>query len=217
MHAAIRADIPTIAIVDDHPVVREAYADLFAAGGFQVSISCSTGEQLLAHLRAQGACDLIVVDLHLVGMDGFTLLRHLALEYPGIRTVALSFEGGGTHVRHAFLCGARAYITKDMDRQVVLEVVHSVHKFGSAPEMMAHGPPPSAPLDLAVIPDREKEYLDLLATLEDPSDKRVAEHMGISIARVAAMFQYFRKRFGVPSRLGLLRRVLFWRRRDTHK
>lgn len=203
---------PSVAVLDDHHVVRQGYVDLFLSGGFDVPIACATGEQLLDHFQKQGPTDLAVVDLHLVGMDGFTVLKRINGGYPSVRTVALSFSVAQVHMEQAALCGARGYLSKDMDGSESLAVLQNVHRYGIA--RVSAGAPDGPPAACSVeLPPREREYLDVLATVPDPSDKVVAEHMGLSTARVGALYRYFRDRFGVRSRLDLLLRLLHWRTR----
>ncbi|MBK6849634.1 MAG: response regulator [Proteobacteria bacterium] len=65
-----------IVLVDDEPDIRTvAEIALSAVGGWEVRLAAS-GEEALAHLAAAEA-DLILIDVMMPGMDGFTVLSRL--------------------------------------------------------------------------------------------------------------------------------------------
>ena len=57
-------------LVDDHPVLRDGLRALFQQGPLlQVVDEAENGEQLLAQLPAT-PCDVVLLDLHMPGLDG---------------------------------------------------------------------------------------------------------------------------------------------------
>ena len=59
-----------IYLVEDHPVMREAYAAVFdAAPGFELCGTAESAEELLGKL-GELDCDLVVTDYRLPGMTG---------------------------------------------------------------------------------------------------------------------------------------------------
>lgn len=63
-----------ILVVDDNRQAREGVVELLDRDGF-VSIPACNGEEALDYLRAGGSADVIVLDLDMPEMDGWTFRR----------------------------------------------------------------------------------------------------------------------------------------------
>lgn len=89
----------TIAVVDDHPIVREGLVALFRAdAAFAAVTSAATGEELLAQCRRDGVPDFILSDVRMPGMDGFEVFRRLRRHCGGVKVVfprGVAAEGRG--------------------------------------------------------------------------------------------------------------------------
>jgi len=68
-------DQPRVAFVDDDPRLRSLIADELTDEGVE-AIACRSGQELLDLLEAEKV-DLILLDLMMPVMDGFTCLQHL--------------------------------------------------------------------------------------------------------------------------------------------
>lgn len=69
-----------VLIVDDEKTLREVVRRYLELDGFTVTEAAS-GDEALDHLT-QGRPDLIVLDVMLPGVDGFTLARQIQTEQP---------------------------------------------------------------------------------------------------------------------------------------
>jgi two-component system cell cycle response regulator/two-component system cell cycle response regulator DivK len=76
----------TILVVEDHPLNRELVVDLLEAAGCTVR-QAADGRGLLGRVQAERP-DLILLDLQLPGVDGFTLARQLTAD-PATRRILL--------------------------------------------------------------------------------------------------------------------------------
>jgi len=97
-----------IPLVDDHGPFREAARMLLEAEACEVVAETETGEGALALAAVSGA-DVVLVDIHLPGIDGFTTAAALAAGpgHPAIvlissRTLA---EVGADRVARCGACG----------------------------------------------------------------------------------------------------------------
>jgi len=97
-----------ILLVDDHGPFRDAARMLLEAEACEVVAETETGEGALALAAVSGA-DVVLVDIHLPGIDGFTTAAALAAgpEHPAIvlissRTLA---EVGADRVARCGACG----------------------------------------------------------------------------------------------------------------
>jgi len=99
-------------IVDDHGGFRRVLKDIFSDYGFiEVVAEASSGEDTLEAAR-RSCPDLVTVDIHLPGMDGFKLARILKKEYPETRLVFISLNGSRICRREADRLGI-PYIAKE--------------------------------------------------------------------------------------------------------
>lgn len=104
-----------ILLVEDNPVNRRLAEFLLRAKGFTV-IEASTGEEALRKARGE-PLDLIIMDLQLAGMDGFTATRILKSDaatrhIPVIAMTAYAMSGDRERALEA---GCDGYITKPID------------------------------------------------------------------------------------------------------
>jgi two-component system, cell cycle response regulator DivK len=104
-----------ILLVEDNPVNRRLAEFLLRAKGFTV-IEVSTGEEALQKARGEQPA-LIIMDLQLAGMDGFTATRRLKADpatrhIPVIAMTAYAMSGDRERALEA---GCDGYITKPID------------------------------------------------------------------------------------------------------
>lgn len=115
--------VPLIAIVDDDAGVRGSVDSLLRSAGM-TGIGFAAAEDLLASNRLDDvAC--IVTDLHMPGMTGIELQAELtrrACAQPVIIVTAFpSVAARDAAMRR----GARAFLTKPVDPDALLETIHA--------------------------------------------------------------------------------------------
>ena len=100
----------TVLLVEDEAPLREAFADGLRQAGYGVR---TAGDGLRAiEVLGRGGVELVVTDLCMPGVDGFSLLEHLGRHHPELPIIALtgySFPDAGTFVAHL---GARMLLEK---------------------------------------------------------------------------------------------------------
>ncbi|WP_255435930.1 response regulator transcription factor [Salinispora sp. H7-4] len=65
--------MPRVLLIEDHQTVRDGLQLALTRQGHTVD-AVATGEQGLAHLH-EDACDVVLLDLMLPGMDGFEVCQ----------------------------------------------------------------------------------------------------------------------------------------------
>ena len=126
----------TILIVDDEREIRELLRYNLERQGYQV-LTAQDGEEGLARIFATHP-DLVLLDLHLPGLDGLELLRELRQE-PSTRdlpVLLLTARGAEMDKLLGFERGADDYITKPFSPREVIARVEAV--------LRRAGPPTSA-------------------------------------------------------------------------
>jgi len=85
------------------------------------------GEDVLSSLEREYA-DLVIVDLNMPSMDGFTLCDYIRRTSPqhDVPIVVVTASHSNEDRFMAFEAGANAYVTKPVDKQTILEAVESL-------------------------------------------------------------------------------------------
>jgi DNA-binding NarL/FixJ family response regulator len=117
-----------IVIADDHPLVRDALKQTIAqdmsGAVFHEAASLADAE---ATIRRAGAPDLLLLDLHMPGMLGFTGLVYLRSEFPQVPIAMISASTDARIMRQAVDYGAAGFIPKsaavDDIRGAVREII----------------------------------------------------------------------------------------------
>lgn len=99
-------------LVEDHPVMREAYAGLLAGhDDLDLCGQLETAEQALRVLEDH-PCDLVVSDVGLPGMSGLDLLRRIRKRWPTLPVLILTGQEDAKTERLAHEAGAAAFVHK---------------------------------------------------------------------------------------------------------
>jgi DNA-binding NarL/FixJ family response regulator len=104
-----------IIIVDDHPLFRSALRQTLAGGGADYAVSeAGDLEGLAAALEADRDCDLVLLDLNMPGVRGFSGLLLLRAQYADVPVMIISAVEDATVIRRAFELGASGYLQKSV-------------------------------------------------------------------------------------------------------
>ncbi len=98
-----------VLVVDDHEAFRMAAAAVVTAtDGFQLVGSAASGEAALAAV-AELHPDLVLMDIHLPGIDGLESTRRIRGRQPAVRVLLVSSSDGYADPEE---CGAMGYLAK---------------------------------------------------------------------------------------------------------
>ena len=118
-----------VLIVDDHESVRAGVAAILnTRGGIEVCGEATNGREALlkaAELRP----DLIILDITMPVMDGFTAAREISRAMPGTSVLLLSMHESPGLMHIAKSSGARGYVGKSEGAATLLRAVDALaHK-----------------------------------------------------------------------------------------
>lgn len=114
----------TILVIDDAGLVRLYYRSILEKAGYHVNEALN-GLEALERLATQPV-DLLIVDVNMPQMDGFTFLRTLRRQSPpsgGIPALVTSTEAQHQDFAAARAAGANYYLVKPVDEGTLLEHV----------------------------------------------------------------------------------------------
>jgi two-component system chemotaxis response regulator CheY len=115
-------DQKTILVIDDASLVRLYYRATLEAAGFKVA-EAMNGIEALEKLLATPV-DLLIVDVNMPQMDGFTFLETLRRKDAPIASIpalVTSTESRETDFEAARRAGANYYLVKPIDREKLVQ------------------------------------------------------------------------------------------------
>jgi len=159
-----------ILVVDDHPLILAALAQLLPRGERPVTvIGAADRDETYAMLAAHPDCALVLLDLALPGTRGLELLGAMRRDFPRLPIAVLSATHDRATVDAALAAGARGYIAKTASGRDLVIAVDRMLDGRSCPRPdLARAPAPAgpgalpAPSALGLTP-RQSDVLQLLA------------------------------------------------------
>jgi DNA-binding NarL/FixJ family response regulator len=179
-------------LVDDH---RLFLSGVRAELGRHVTIVGEAGDvdTAIQGIRAVGP-DVVLLDVHMPGGGGLTVLQAVHESHPDVRFLALSVSDAAEDVIRLIRAGARGYVTKTIEPDELVAAIGRVHQgdavfsprlAGFVLDAFAGETPPdvgSADPELDQLTSREKEVLRHIA--RGYTYREVAGRLHISIKTV---------------------------------
>jgi DNA-binding NarL/FixJ family response regulator len=184
-----------IAIVDDHPVVREGTAALLGGQGLSVVGTAASLEDAAALLDPK-AIDVLLLDIRLGTDSGLALLRGHG---PLPAVIVLTAYDYPQYAAAALRLGAAGFVVKTAPISELVDAIRKVAAGGLAFGIRPSGPVP----DLTV---RERQVVVLV--VEGSSNDEIGVALGITARTVEAHLRRLFERLGVQSRTELATRAL---------
>lgn len=178
-----------VVLVDDHPIVRNGLKALLASvDDIEVVGEAGSGEQALAVVAATTP-HVVIMDIDMPGMGGIEATRRLAKDHPGSAVLVLTMYGEDDILFAALRAGARGYLLKGAQQEVVLRTIKAVAQGdavfspGVADRLLrAFASRPPAP-PFPELTEREREVLGLLA--DAASNTTIARRLGLTPKTIA--------------------------------
>nr|WP_223965188.1 ATP-binding protein [Burkholderia diffusa] len=145
--AALPALAARVLVVDDHPVNRKLQQSQLVTLGYEAD----TAEDGASALRrcADACYDLVITDLNMPGMDGYTLARALRAQYPELPVVASTAHASAEEHARCAEAGIVAVLVKPVLLETIDRTVRrfanvgSARSHASALDDLAQGPLPA--------------------------------------------------------------------------
>ncbi|MBF7052060.1 response regulator [Halomonas sp. KAO] len=115
-----------VLVVDDEPNIVLSLEFLMQQAGFEV-VTAENGENALARV-AEGAPDLVLLDISLPGISGFDVLERLRGDpaHRRLPIIMLTAHGREVEREKGLALGADDYVTKPFSTQALVEKVKTL-------------------------------------------------------------------------------------------
>ena len=195
----------TILIADDHPLVRGALREAVSSILSSVSvIEAGSFDELVAAFKGGTDIDLVLLDLTMPGVQGFSGLLFLRASHPEAPVAIVSGNEDRTIIRRCIELGASGYLPKSLDPNAMKTAIKAVLDGG------VYTPDD---VDLSETPDPEtSDMVRRLATLTPQQvrvlmmlstgllNKQIAYELSVSEATVKAHVSAILQKLDVDSR-----------------
>lgn len=195
----------SIVIVDDHPLFRDALRQALSGRFSDLTISeAGSLDGLAGALEANSETDLVLLDLAMPGVKGFSGLMYLRAQYPEIPVVVVSATEDPYAIRRCIEFGASGFIPKSLPVEVIREAVKNVLDGGvwTPPEIDLSEAGDSETADLvarlATLTPQQVRVLMMLS--EGLLNKQIAYRLSVSEATIKAHVSAILQKLGVDSR-----------------
>ena len=113
-------------LVEDHPVMREAYVRVLTAEpDLALCGEAESAETALAAL-AELSCDLVITDVRLPGRSGIDLAGEIHQRWPALPVVVITGHEDSLFARRAQEAGAAAFLPKRLAATQLLGTIRGV-------------------------------------------------------------------------------------------
>lgn len=166
--------VPTVYVVDDDPVVRDALTLLIEQDGLQVE-AFPSAEAFLEARELKRGC--LITDVRMPGMDGLRLQEEINRRDHALPIIFLTGHGDIPMSVRVIKAGAVDFLTKPITRDALMSSIHSALKEGDWLHEQA-ATNVAARSRLAGLTEREREVM--LLAVEGRSNKEIGRQLGIS-------------------------------------
>ena len=111
-----------ILIVDDSTVMRKIISQILRSEMYDICGEASNGQEAI-ELYQETKPDVVTLDINMPIKDGLATLKEILAIDPKAQVVMLTSEGEQKMVLEAIQTGAKYYVVKPPDREVLLEKV----------------------------------------------------------------------------------------------
>jgi two-component system response regulator NreC len=202
-----------VLLIDDHQMVREGLCALLnGQADIQIVGQADDGRQGYA-MVVETQPDVVIVDIHMPGMNGLDAARKITSEYSQIEVLILSMYSSEEHVYQALRAGVAGFVVKEAAWEELAAAIRAVHagktylspaicrediqgyiRRAQAGEVSdSHGR----------LTPREREVLQLIA--EEHTTREIAQLLDISPKTIETHRSHLMAKLGIHTTAGLTR------------
>jgi DNA-binding NarL/FixJ family response regulator len=192
-------------IADDHPLFRGALREAVSGLLERVDISeAGTFDEVVELLERGGDIDLVLLDLTMPGVRGFSGLMYLRAQYPSVPVVVVSANDDPAVIRRCMEFGASGFIPKTLGVEEMRAAIARVLEGGvwTPPDVDLKAGTDAETADLmarlSTLTPQQVRVLMMLS--EGLLNKQIAYNLSVSEATVKAHVSAILQKLNVESR-----------------
>ncbi|MBI2730152.1 MAG: response regulator transcription factor [Sphingobacteriales bacterium] len=202
-----------VAVVDDHTMFRKGLVSLINLfPGYKVLFDAANGQNFIQQLQPNSVPDIVLLDVAMPEMDGYTTANWIRVNHPDIKILALSTMDAEGAIIKMIKNGAKGYVLKDAEPAELKQAFDEIQSLGYyyndyvskkiIRSVNALTEEESKLASFARLNDRELHFLRLSCSEKTYSD--IAKEMFVSERTVDGYREALFKKFNVSSRVGLV-------------
>lgn len=204
----------SLALVDDHRLFRKGLISLIHMINPQYTIlfEADNGTDLQAKINLENQPDVLLMDINMPGMDGFSSIEWLSKHFPLVKVLVVSMIEREDVIVRMLRKGVRGYLCKDVEPAELGEAIRSVanrgyyytdfitgkliHAIQAGPnEMVGYAK------HIPSMSEKEKEFLQLACS--EYTYNEIAAKMFLSPKTIDGYRNSLFEKLDVKSRVGL--------------
>lgn len=176
-----------VALAEDHQILRQGMmAMLSTEEDFEMVFDVSNGAELIERLT-NNSVDVVILDIQMPIMNGLDALKIISQKYPEIKVIMLSSYYENEMIYQAITDGAKGFLPKHAEIEVVIEALNKVMLEGyyfddkvtpKLISMLTKNGIIFPPFELDTLSNRELEILPLIC--QGMKNKEIADQLFIS-------------------------------------
>ncbi len=207
--------ITRLALVEDHKLFRKGLLSLIEIVGknFEVIFEADDGLDMQRKLKKNNLPDIILMDINMPGMDGFSSVAWLRKNYPQIKILVVSMIENEESIVRMLKLGVQGYLSKDVEPKDLGEALNAIMNkgfyytdfiTGKLVHSLQHENEDTdfKQADLHQMSDKEMLFLELACT--DITYNEIAARMHLSPRTIDGYRDAVFEKLKVKSRIGMI-------------
>jgi two-component system invasion response regulator UvrY len=195
-----------VMLVDDHAIVRSGFKRLLEQQpNLRVVAEASDADRAYA-LFLEHSPDVVILDISMPGVSGFECIRRIIERQPDAKIIVFSMHDDAAIADRAIKLGARGYVSKSNEPEVLASALHvvmngdialspDIAKAIAVARLSADGP-------MNILTAREFEIFRLIAA--GKAVPEIARLLNLSAKTIANYHTLIRQKLGISSDVELV-------------
>ena len=201
-----------LALADDHTLFRKGLISLIEmiSDEYIILFEAENGLDLQKKISKENLPDIILMDIHMPGMDGFETVRWMTKYYPFVKILIISMIEKEETIVKMLRLGVKGYLCKDVEPKELAEALTSIldkgyyytdFVTGKLVHSIQYPNDKNVDSGIKLMNDREKEFLKLACT--EMTYNEIASKMFLSPKTIDGYRNSLFEKLNIKSRVGL--------------
>lgn len=207
----LRENLIKIVLVDDHVLLRHALVSLIDSfEGFKIIGTANHGLEFLDQINEDCLPDIVILDISMPVMDGYTTAKILREKYPSIKMMVLTMFDAEIALIRLLQIGVKGFLKKDINQEELKSALIAVYKEGYYYSSITTGKLAmffhkahcnNTSIEKSLLSEFEINFMKLVST--DMTYKEIASKMNLTPRAIDSYRDGLFEKLEVKSRVGL--------------